>query len=127
MSQIVVQSQAANLVCFITTLAGAPATGLTFSTVTASYRKEGAGVFTAKALTGVNFIEIGSGVYTVGFTSGELDTAGSFTFIVTGGTINQIVTIATVSATALGSSTPVSVSTCVVNGYVFDLSGNAIS
>ncbi len=127
MSQTVVQDVAANLVVYLTDATNTPVTGLTFSVVTCTYRKEGAGVFTAKVLTGVNFVEIGSGVYTVGFTSGELDTPGSFTFIVDGASISQIVTIANISATDLGASTPIAIDTCVVFGHIINLSGIAIS
>lgn len=65
--------------------ADVPVIGLTFASVTVKYRKNGAPGFTTKALLAGEFIELGDGIYLVTFTAGELDTAGSFRYLVTGG------------------------------------------
>lgn len=124
MSQIVTQSVISSLIVYLT-LDNVAVTGLVFSDLTCGYRKEGAGTFTAKALTALNFIEIGSGVYTVEFTAAELNTLGSFTFLLNGVLIDQAVVIATIQA-APTAGTTVAVSTCVITGHVFTLGGAAI-
>jgi hypothetical protein len=91
-------------------------TGLTFADVTAQFRKD-TGSFAAKALTALNFIEQGNGVYEIIFTAAELNTVGTFTVVVTGVDIDQSTTIAqVVPADEVSSS--VSLQTCVVTGHV---------
>lgn len=122
MSQIVTQSVAADLVTILTTTGGVPATGILFSGVTALFRKEGAASFTAKTITALNFDEIGSGVYTISFTAAELNTLGSFTWVVNGAGLQQFAGIANVVATPV-VSTAVSLQTCVVSGHLYDVQG----
>jgi len=43
------------------------ATGLVFSSVTASYRQPSASAFTPKSLNSSNFLEIGNGFYSIAF------------------------------------------------------------
>jgi hypothetical protein len=71
------------------------------------------------------FEEIGLGLYTINFFAAELDTLGSFTFVVDGSTIDQSTTIITIVA-ATETPTIVSTQTCTITGHVFDLEGNAI-
>ena len=125
MSQILTQNQAADLVVILTDSSNVPVTGLTFSDVTADYRKEGQGSFTSYTLDGTNFTEIGDGVYTIGFTTSEIDTVGTFTVKVNGASIQQYVTIANVLAAGT-SPTIETVNTCVINGHVFDADGSAL-
>src|SRR5678810_243796 len=95
MSQRLTQSVDSEIVVILTDTSNVPVTGLTDTDVSCQYRKAGAGSFTAKTITGV-FAEIGSGVYTILFTAAELDTLGSFTVRVFGGSIQQSITIADV-------------------------------
>lgn len=71
------------------------------------------------------FKEIGSGVYTIEFLSTELDTVGSFTYKVTGSTINQFVGIANV-VEADQVSTVQSLNTCIVSGHILDVRGEPV-
>lgn len=71
------------------------------------------------------FEEIGNGLYTIDFFATELDTLGSFTFLVDGAPIDQSTTIITVIA-ATETPTSVSAQTCTITGHVFDLEGNPI-
>ena len=122
MGQIVQQSVTADLVAVVTKN-NSPVTGLIHSDLTCAYKKETQTSFTAKTLNVSNFIEIGNGVYTVEFTSAELDQAGSFVFVLTGATIDQSVTVVNVSATANPANTPVSVNKCIINGHIYTLDG----
>lgn len=63
-----------------------PVIGLTAGSITVKYRKNGAPSFSTKALLAGEWTELGDGIYLVTFTAGELDTAGNFRFLVTGGT-----------------------------------------
>ena len=123
MSQNVTESVAADVVVLLSEDSIA-VTGLADTDVTAEYRKEG-GIFTAKALTGANFADVGNGTYTITFTAAELDTVGSFTVVVTGASIDQSTTVINVVAAGT-ASTSTSLSTCVISGYVLDLTGAAV-
>lgn len=125
MSQNVVQSVAANLVTILTGTTGLPKTGLTSADVTCTYRKEGQSSFTAKSLNGSNFTEIGSGVYTIQFTSAELNTLGSFTWIVSGATIQTFTGLANVVTDAAATTAP-TVVTCNLTGKLAHISGAPI-
>lgn len=124
MSQILTQNQAADLVVILTDADNAAVTGLTDTDVTADYRKEGQGSFTSYTLTGL-LTEIGAGVYTIEFTTSEIDTVGTFTVKVNGASIRQFVTIANVLAAGT-SPTVKTVDTCVINGHVFTPDGSAL-
>jgi len=99
-------------------------TGLTFSDVTAQFRKEG-GAFQSKTLTALNFTEVGNGFYEIDFTASELNTLGQFLVVVDGVAIDQSNTMVEV----VGSSQPTtstSLSTCVVYGHLFDAGGDPL-
>ena len=102
-----------------------PVTGLAHTAVTVEYRKEG-GSFVSKVLSAPIWTELGDGVYTVSFTTAELNTLGSFTVKVKGATIDQYVDIAYVVAAGIVSSAP-TVTTCVLNGSVVDLTGAPVA
>lgn len=72
------------------------------------------------------FEEIGDGVYVIEFTEDELDTLGSFTVKITGGTIAQFVTIASIiEGTVEDEETTISV--CEIVGNVRDVGGNPVA
>lgn len=124
MSQEVTQSVSANIVVLLTK-DNIAVTGLTYSSVTARFRKEGGSSFSTKTLTAPTFVEIGYGVYTITFSAADLGTAGSFVVVVTGASIDQSTTLVNVLP-ATETSVPVSLETCVVTGYVYDVSGKPI-
>ena len=68
------------------------------------------------------FEEIGNGLYTIDFFAAELDTLGSFTFIVDGAAIDQSTNIVTILAVT-ETPTTLSVQTCVITGHLKDAQG----
>jgi hypothetical protein len=123
MSQLVTQS-VTTAVRVLLSLDDVAVTGLVFGDVTCGYLKAGAGSFATKTLTGVNFVEMGSGVYEITFTAAELNTLGVFTVVVTGVDIDQSTTTVNVVADAATTVVPVTVETCVLTGHIVDPSGN---
>jgi hypothetical protein len=121
MSQEVTQNVSAKVVVLLTKN-NVAVTGLTYSGVTAQYRKEGGVAFSSKTLSGSNFAEVGLGVYTIQFTTAELDTAGVFVVVVTGATIDQSTTLVNVLPVT-EATTSVTVNTCTITGHVFELTG----
>jgi len=120
MSQEFTQSVAANVIVLLSKNSVA-VTGLLYTDVTTQFSKNG-GAFASKTLSSGNFTEVGLGVYTIGFTTTELNTLGSFVVIVTGATIDQSTTVASVVAAAQ-ASTAVSLEMCVITGHVTDMQG----
>lgn len=125
MSQIVVQSVPEELICTLTDADSEPVTGLTSSDVTCQIRKAGEGSFSSKALTGLNFVEVGSGVYTLIPTAANIDTIGVFVWTIDGAAIKQFVGVANI-VSAETSNTVSTLDTCVITGHVFTLSGNPV-
>lgn len=62
----------------------APVAGVLFGAVTITFRKNGAASFTTKSVLSGEWNEVGDGLYRLTFTSTELDTSGSFRYLVTG-------------------------------------------
>jgi hypothetical protein len=62
---------------------GAPITGVAHGDVTVKYRKYGQTSFTAKAVDGSKWFEVGNGWYDILFTTTELNTLKDFNYIVT--------------------------------------------
>lgn len=60
-----------------------PVTGIAFGDATCKYSKAGAALATLTLSAG-NWTELGQGLYTVDFTSSEIDTLGWFAYLVTG-------------------------------------------
>ena len=116
---------AANLTAILTLSAtGLPATGLTAAALTCEYRKEG-GAFVAKVLTGL-VTELGHGLYSIAFTSAELNTLGEFVFVLNSATTTQFAgEVSVVAATV--TPTAVQLLTCTLTDYVFDPAGNPVA
>ena len=66
-----------------------PVVGVAFGAVTVTYRKNGAASYSSKSLLSGQWNEVGDGLYRVTFTSSELDTKGSFRFLVKGGAFDR--------------------------------------
>lgn len=71
----------------VDSITGARKTGLTYTDVSCTYKKEGYAYEITKTLDANNFREIGNGKYEILFTSSELDTVGVFHSEVTGASI----------------------------------------
>lgn len=125
MSQIVKQSTQTDLITAIVDTSNIPATGLTFSSVTCQFRKEGQANFISKTLDINNFKELGNGFYTITFTAADLDTLGSFLWVVNGTGLTQATGLADVQADPAATSTVLP--TCGITGQVCDLRGLPIA
>lgn len=109
-------------------------TGVLFSQVTVSYKKSTDTSFTLKALTGpADFREIGLGVYEINFSGLELDTLGTFIFVVNSNgalpapVLNQYVGLAEVQAAAAYTPGTITLSTNIITGNLVGLSGSALA
>lgn len=128
MGQIVTQGFPAELLAILTTTAGLPATGLSFSSVQCQFRKEGDPVFTTKVLTVFNFTELGLGYYKVGFDAIELGIPGAFAFVLFGSGIQNSPNEAQIRT--LSSTLPtvsIALPMCDITGNINDLSGDPIA
>jgi len=67
----------------------APVAGVLFGAITVTFRKNGAASFAAKSVLAGEWNEVGDGLYRLTFTSSELDTSGSFRYLVEGGTFDR--------------------------------------
>jgi hypothetical protein len=65
-----------------------PVNGVLYTAVTVRYRKNGA-TYVIKPLLSGEWNEVGDGLYRLTFTATELDTAGSFRYLITGGSFSR--------------------------------------
>lgn len=63
--------------------------GVAVGDITVRYRKNGASLYTTKSVLAGEWTEVGDGLYKLSFTSGELDTSGSFRYLVTGASFSR--------------------------------------
>lgn len=111
---------------------GAPRTGVTYSQVQVEYKKYGQTSFTVKALLVTDFQEIGSGVYEILFSAGELDTEGAFMYVVnsTGAlpspALRQYIGQADVQTATSYTPGAITLSTNILTGNLIDLNGYAL-
>lgn len=83
--------------------------------------------FSTTATTGSAYwYEIGSGLYEIRFTAAELNTLESFTYIVTGSTIDQYLGQAKVVAVTEDTTSSVAIDTCIVSGHLLDITGTPV-
>lgn len=134
MSCVEVQQSVATWLPFVAvdTDDGSPRTGIIFSEVDVSYKKSDQSVFNVKSLTAPDFRENGSGVYEILFTGAELDTLGTFLYVVNGNgslalpAIRQFVGQANVESAANYTPGSISLSTNILTGNLIDLNGNGL-
>lgn len=135
MACITVEQTVATWLPFIATDTGTgdPRTGIVFTQVDVSYKKSTDSTFTSKVLTAPEFREIGLGVYEILFTGLELDTLGTFIYVVNNNgalplpNIKQFVGQAFIQATAAYVPGTISLDTNILTGNLIDLSGAAIT
>jgi hypothetical protein len=113
---------------------GAARTGVLYTQVTVSYKKAGDVAFSLKTLTGASdFREIGLGVYEINFSGLELDTLGTFIFVVNSNgalpapALNQYVGLAEVQAAAAYTPGTITLATNILTGNLVGLDGNGLS
>jgi len=113
---------------------GDPRTGITFNQIDVSYKKSSQTSFTLKILTGppTDFREIGLGVYEILFSAAELDTLGTFIFVINGNgalpapAILQFVGQALVLTSSAYTPGTISLDTNILTGNLVDLQGSAL-
>lgn len=113
---------------------GAPRTGILYNQLDVAYKKSTDVSFQVKTLTGpADFREIGSGVYEVLFSASELDTLGTFLYVVNSNgalpapAIRQYLGQAFVESSTTYTPGTITLPTNVITGNLIDLSGNALA
>jgi len=122
MSQQVTQSVSTPLLVILSKN-NVAVTGLVAADLTCQFLKSGAGSFASKALTGGNFAEKGLGIYTITFTTAELNTLGPFTVVLTGAAIDQSTTIVDVVAPTATTVPAAAAQLCTLTGHVVNVQG----
>jgi hypothetical protein len=114
---------------------GDPRTSITYNQVDVAYKKSNQTSFQAKVLVGggTDFRENGNGVYEILFSTSELDTTGTFIYVVNGNgalpspAIRQYLGQASVESATVYTPGSISLSTNVLTGNLINLSGDAMS
>lgn len=135
MSCTQVQQGTATWLPFIATDVGTgdPRTGITYTQIDVSYKKSVDSSFTSKVLTGPEFREIGLGVYEILFSLSELDTLGTFIFVVNGNgllplpAIKQFVGQAFILSASAYIPGTIALPTNILTGNLIDLGGDALA
>jgi hypothetical protein len=110
-----------------------PRTGIVFSQVVVSYKKSTATSFTTKTLVTGDFREIGNGIYEISFSAAELNTLGSFLYLVQGGgtlpapAIRQYFGQAVIQAAAAYTPGAITLSTNALTGNLVDIQGQPLA
>jgi hypothetical protein len=114
---------------------GDPRTSILFNQVDVSFKKSTDPTFQVKALTGppTDYRENGNGVYEILFSGTDLDTLGTFLYVVNSNgalpapAIRQFVGQAFIESSATYTPGTISLSTNIVTGNLIDLNGNALA
>jgi hypothetical protein len=127
-STILLQDTAGSVTVYLELSAGGPATGLTFADVLADLKKEGESSFSAMSLSGSNFIEVGGGTYSITLATTDTDVLGNLYIRVSGATVETTLVLGYVAASApVNPTTPLSINTTALFGYIVDLQGTPVS
>jgi hypothetical protein len=118
----------------VDTTDGAPRTGITYNQLDVGYKKSNQASMQTFVWAGdaSDFRENGNGVYEILFGASELDTEGSFIYVVNGNgalpspTIRQYLGQALVESATVYTPGSIALSTNVLTGNLIDLSGDAL-
>jgi hypothetical protein len=126
---ILLQSTVGSITVFLELNTGVAATGLLFSSITASLKKEGESSFSAFTLTGSNFTEISNGFYEIDFTTSNTNTLGNLYLSITGPTVKTSLFSVYIAVAGSVSPTvaPPVLETSTISGYLQNLEGSPIS
>jgi hypothetical protein len=114
---------------------GDPRTGVTYNQIDVSYKKYGDSVFSVKTLVGpgTDYRENGSGVYEISFSATELNTVGTFLYVINSNgalpdpALRQYVGQAFIVDSASYTPGQITLDTNILTGNLVDLTGNPIS
>ena len=127
-STILLQDTAGSVTVYLELSAGGPATGLTFADVLADLKKEGESSFSAMSLSGSIFAEVGGGTYSITLATTDTDVLGNLYIRVSGATVETTLVLGYVAASApVNPTTPLSINTTALFGYIVDLQGTPVS
>jgi len=107
---------------FYLTKAGVPSVSIPPTNVTCEIKKAGQTVFSAKAVTSSNWINLGGGYYTLKFSGDDLSRVGNFIYKLTGPNFDNFLYD---EFTILAGEDVTVKDKCVVKGEFIGLSGNA--
>lgn len=128
MSSTLIQNSAGSVIIFITDNAGAPALSLADTDVTADIKKEGAGSFSAHALTPSNWTELSGGFYEVDLAAADTDVLGNLHLRVQGGTIKTSLIVSfVVVAAPVNPPTITPPGTVAIFGYVYGVDATPLA
>jgi hypothetical protein len=117
---ILISDSAGSLTVYLETTAGAPATGLTDTDVTADLRKEGAGSFSSHTLTPSNFTELGGGFYEIDVAAADTSALGNLYLRIQGGTIKTTLAVSfVVDSDPINPPTITPPSIVAIFGYIY--------
>lgn len=111
---------------------GTPRTGILYTQIDVSYKKSSGSIFSLKVLAPTDFRENGFGVYEILFSAGELNTIGSFLYIVDGNptlplpAIRQFIGQAVVQSSSTYTPGTISLPTNMLTGNLIGLSGQPL-
>lgn len=111
---------------------GSPRTGIIFSQVDVAYKKSNQSIFQTKVLLITDFRENGNGVYEILFSASQLDTEGSFLYVVNGNgslplpSIKQFIGQAVVQRSEHYTPGAITLNTNALTGNLVDLKGVAL-
>jgi len=114
------QGSARDKVLYLT-LSESPVTGILYGAVTVAYKKQGAASLSTKVLAAEDWVELGSGFYTLKFSEAELDTIGPFFYKVSGTGFDM--QFGEIEVEPVPIAMNVAPSKCLVTGNVVDIGG----
>jgi hypothetical protein len=111
---------------------GSPRTGITFNQVDISFKKSTQATFQLKVISGSDFRENGNGVYEILFSTSDLNTIGSFLYVVNGNgvlplpSIKQFIGQAVVQSSSTFTPGTISLPTNLITGNLISLTGTPL-
>ncbi len=128
LTPILLQNTSSSITFYLSTVAGAPATGIAYSAVTAGLKKEGEATFSAFAVTALNWHEISNGYYYLDVSSSNTNIIGNLYLNLSITNVNPALLIAYVATTPSVPVTPVPTvpGTASLFGFILDAQGSPV-
>lgn len=122
---LIIQNSATNVVVYIESSSGLPATGLTHEDITVGIKKEGAS-FVVFPVDATSFTEVSDGFYVVDLAASDTDTLGSLYLSFAGANIKNTLLVAHVATPTSAPPQPPAGFTPIITtifGYMYDAQG----